>query len=134
LLGGCAALWSASPDPIRGKALYSVILLSAVSMGIQGVVARHINVSGISTIVFTSALISMVMSITTRLAGRTNPSVLPESTRVHVGTFSAYVGGAALAATMVSDYLGWLVWIPMTAVLFALCCWEFPYLRQRNTI
>jgi uncharacterized membrane protein YoaK (UPF0700 family) len=134
LLGGCAALWSVSPDPIRGKALYSVILLSAVSMGIQGMVARHINVSGISTIVFTSALISMMMSITTRLAGRTNPSVLPESTRVHVGTFSAYIGGAALAATMVSDYLGWLVWIPMTAVLFALCCWEFPYLRQRNTI
>jgi len=134
LLGGCAALWSVSPDPIRGKALYFVILLSAVSMGIQGVAARHINVSGVSTIVFTSVLISMVISITTRFAGRTNPSVLFLSTRAHVGTFSAYVGGAALAAIMVSDYLGWLIWIPMTAVLLALCCLELPYRRQRNTI
>jgi len=134
LLGGCAALWSVSAEPIQGQALYCVILLSAVSMGIQGVVARHINVSGISTIVFTSVLISMVMSITTRFAGSSNPSVLPLGTRAHVGTFTAYVGGAALAAIMVSDYLVWLVRIPMTAVLLALCCSELPYQQQRNTI
>jgi uncharacterized membrane protein YoaK (UPF0700 family) len=34
LLAGCAALWRASPDPIQGKALYSVILLLAGSMGV----------------------------------------------------------------------------------------------------
>ncbi len=33
-LGGCAALWSASPDPVQGGALYAVIVLSALSMGI----------------------------------------------------------------------------------------------------
>ncbi len=134
LLGGCAALWSVSPDPLQGLALYSVILLSAVGMGIQGVAARHINVSGISTIVFTSALISMVMSITANLAGHANPSGLPASTKVHIATFAAYLGGAALAAIMVSRYLGWLVWIPMAAVLLALCCWEYPYQRQRSAI
>ncbi len=134
LLGGCAALWSVSPDPIQGAALYSVILLSAVSMGIQGVAARQINVSGISTIVFTSVLISMVMSITAKLADHDNPSGLPPSTKAHIGTFAAYLGGAALAAIMVSRQLGWLVWIPMAAVLLSLCCLEFPYQRQRSTI
>jgi len=133
MLGGCASLWSVSPDPMRGVALYFVILLSAVSMGVQGVAARQINVSGISTIVFTSVLISMVMSITARLADHDNPSGLPARTKAHIGAFAAYLGGAALAAIMVSRYLGWLVWIPMTAVLLSLCCWEFPYLRQRST-
>lgn len=134
LLGGCAALWSVSPDPIRGLALYSVILLSAASMGIQGVAARQINVSGISTIVFTSVLISMVISITAKLADHDNPSGLPASTKAHVGTFAAYIAGAALAAIMASRYLGWLVWIPMAAVLLSLCCLELPYQRQRSTI
>ena len=132
LLGGCAALWSVSPDPIQGVALYSVILLSSVSMGIQGVAARHINISGISTIVFTSVLISMVTSITANLAGHAKP--LPASTKAHIGTFAAYLCGAALAAIMVSRSLGWLVWIPMAAVLLSLCCLEFPYRQQGKTV
>ena len=132
LLGSCAALWSVSPDPIQGVALYSVILLSSVSMGIQGVAARHINISGISTIVFTSVLISMVTSITANLAGHAKP--LPASPKAHIGTFAAYLCGAALAAIMVSRSLGWLVWIPMAAVLLSLCCLEFPYRQQGKTI
>jgi uncharacterized membrane protein YoaK (UPF0700 family) len=131
LLGGCAALCSVSADPIQGKALYCVILLFAVSMGVQGAAARHVNVSGISTVVFTSVLISMAVSITTRLVGRADPSVPAAGARAHVSTFAAYLIGAALAAVMVSHALGWLVWIPMAAVLFALFCWELPY-RQRN--
>jgi uncharacterized membrane protein YoaK (UPF0700 family) len=134
LLGGCAALWSVSPNPIRGEILYLVIALFAVSMGVQGVAARHVDVSGISTVVFTSVLISMVMSITASLAGHANPSAPPASTKAHVGTFAAYLGGAALAAVLVSRYLGWLVWIPMAAVFLALCCWEFPYQRQRSAL
>ncbi len=129
LLGSCAALWSVSPDPIQGVALYSVILLASVSMGVQGVAARHINISG--TIVFTSVLISMVMSITTNFAGHAN--LLPASTKAHIGTFAAYLCGAALAAIMVSRSLGWLVWIPVAAVLLSLYCLEFPYRQQWKT-
>ena len=132
LLAGCAALWSASPDPIQGEALYCVVLLLAVSMGVQGVAARHVNVSGISTVVFTSVLISMAMSITTRLVGRANPSAPAAETRQPVSTFAAYLVGAALAAVMVSHALGWLLWVPMAAVLFALFCWELPDRRQRG--
>jgi uncharacterized membrane protein YoaK (UPF0700 family) len=132
LLAGCAALWSASPDPIQGKALYSVILLSAVSMGVQGVAARHVNVSGISTVVFTSVLISMATSITTRLVGQANPAEPAAGTKAHAGSFAAYLAGAALAAVMASHALGWLVWIPMAAVVFALFCWELPDRLQRR--
>jgi uncharacterized membrane protein YoaK (UPF0700 family) len=131
LLGGCAALWTVSPDPIQGKALYSVILLSAASMGIQGVAARHVNVSGISTVVFTSVLISMAMSVTTRLVDHADPTAPASGAKAHAGAFAAYLGGAALAAVMVSHALGWLLWVPMAAVVFALFCWELPY-RQRN--
>jgi uncharacterized membrane protein YoaK (UPF0700 family) len=132
LLGACAALWSASPDPIQGEALYSVILLLAMSMGVQGVAARHVNVSGISTVVFTSVRISMAMSTTARLVGRANPSAPADGARQHVSTFAAYLVGAALAAVMVSHALGWLVWVPMAAVLFALFSWELPDRRRRR--
>lgn len=62
LLGDCAALWSVSDNPVHVSAFYAVILLSAVSMGIHGAVASRINVSDISTTVFTSVLIHLVMS------------------------------------------------------------------------
>jgi uncharacterized membrane protein YoaK (UPF0700 family) len=133
-LGGCATLWSTSRVPVQGSTLYIVILLSAVSMGIQGVGARRINSPGISTIVFTSVLISMVMSLITGKMGRpAGPPAPPASAKTHFGTFAAYGCGAALAGVLVSHYLGWLVWIPMAAVLSALGCWEFACKRERST-
>jgi uncharacterized membrane protein YoaK (UPF0700 family) len=133
-LGGCAVLWSASPDPVQGGALYSVIVLSALSMGIQAVGARSVNASGISTIVFTSALISMVMSLTTTLASRTRPPASPASTKAHLGTFVAYGGGAALAGLLVSHYLEALIWVPTAAVLLALGFSEIARKLERRTV
>ena len=130
-LGSCAALWSVSRVPVQGSTLYIVILLSAVSMGIQGVVARRINSPGISTIVFTSVLISMVMSLTGKIGRPAGPPTPPANSKTHFGTFAAYGCGAALAGILVSHYLGWLVWIPMAAVLLALGCWEFASKRER---
>jgi uncharacterized membrane protein YoaK (UPF0700 family) len=90
-------------------------------------------VSGISSVVFTSVLISMAMAITIRLVGAANPSAPASGTRRHVSTFAAYLVGAALAAVMVSHALGWLLWVPMAAVLLALFCWELPYRRRNAT-
>jgi uncharacterized membrane protein YoaK (UPF0700 family) len=47
---GSAVLWSASPDPVGGAALYAVIVLSGVSMGTQAVDARSINFLRVSTV------------------------------------------------------------------------------------
>ncbi len=132
-LCACAALWSVSRDPVQGGALYAVILLSAVSMGIQGVVARRINASGISTIVFTSVLIRIAMSLTGTL---TRPAGAPASSagvRAHLGTFAAYGCGAGLAGILVSRYFRGLLWVPMATVLFALGCSERAGNPERRT-
>jgi uncharacterized membrane protein YoaK (UPF0700 family) len=119
-LGGCAVLWSASRASIGADILYAVILLSAVSMGIQGVAARIIGAAGISTIVFTSVLISIVMSLTAALAGRTGDIAPPEDLRTHLGSFAAYAAGGLLAGAMAAFGVKLLVWIPMLAVTLAL--------------
>jgi hypothetical protein len=41
-VGACAVVWRASLDPTQGARLYAVILLFAVSMGIQGAGERRI--------------------------------------------------------------------------------------------
>jgi uncharacterized membrane protein YoaK (UPF0700 family) len=89
-------------------------------MGIQAVGARSVNSSGISTIVFTSVLIRIVMSVTGALARPGAASASLASIRAHLGTFAAYGCGAVLAGILVSHYLGTLIWIPTAAVLLAL--------------
>lgn len=118
-LGGCTLLWSLSGDSIAPARLYTIILFSAFSMGIQGIAAQRISSSGISTIVFTSALIRIVTSFTgmlMHLAGATDARV---STRGHLATFAAYAGGAAFTGLLLSHDIGLLKWIPVAAVLWA---------------
>jgi hypothetical protein len=94
----CALLWSAGPDPVRGGAVYGIILLSAISMGIQALAAGSIH-SGINTIVFTSVLVRAVASITGTLSSLREASPSPAPVRPDLGTFEAYVCGALLAST-----------------------------------
>jgi len=131
-LGVCAALWRAGPDPIHGVRLYAVILLSAVSMGFQGVGARRINSDGISTIVFTSVLISIVGSLTRTLFQRAGSAASAAVSGASVGTFAAYCCGAALAGVLVTQYLGWVLWMPVAAVLLALGCLELASRKERG--
>lgn len=81
-LGGCTVLWSFSGQPIQPRSLYSIIVLSALSMGIQGIAAQRISSSGISTIVFTSALIRIVTSLIGALMHLAGAS---DSAREHEG-------------------------------------------------
>jgi uncharacterized membrane protein YoaK (UPF0700 family) len=118
-LAGCSVLWSASSHPVQGRALYVVIVLLALSMGIQVVAARSINSLDINTIVFTSALIRMVISATGGLWRRAAPASL-SNIWPDVGTFIAYFCGAALAGMLVSHHLATLIWFPTAAVLVAL--------------
>jgi uncharacterized membrane protein YoaK (UPF0700 family) len=119
-LTACTALWAASPQHVQGGSVYAVIALASLSMGIQAVGARSINSSGISTIVFTSGLIHIVMSATGRLASR-GASNAP-SDHGHLLAFGAYGCGAVAAAMLSSDYLQLVILLPIVTVLTALAC------------
>src|SRR5262249_35452525 len=55
-----ALTWHLVDRSLASPGLDALILLSATAMGIQGVIARHINAPGINTIVFTSTLVAIV--------------------------------------------------------------------------
>jgi uncharacterized membrane protein YoaK (UPF0700 family) len=117
----CAALWSASPEPPRLGAVYAIILLSAVSMGIQAVAAGSIR-SGINTIVFTSVLVRIVMSVATASRPADRAAEPNPNFRAYLGTFAAYGFGALLAAVLVPYLLRLIIWVPIAAVVFAQAC------------
>jgi uncharacterized membrane protein YoaK (UPF0700 family) len=126
-------LWSASPRPILGGDLYTVILLSALSMGIQAVGARIINASGINTIVFTSVLVRIVTSVMNALARRASDSAPLASIGPHLGAFAAYGCGALLAGTLAAQHLEVMIWVPVAAVVLALGLSELSRKLERST-
>ena len=115
-----AAILTSTGAPAESVALYALILLSAIGMGIQGVVARHINSPGINTIVFTSTIISIVMSLTGTLTRRSGSGGVHPHTKRQIGMFLAYGFGALLAGILARSALAVVAWIPMLAVLAAL--------------
>ena len=127
----CAALWSVSADPVEGGTVYAVILLSALSMGIQTVAAGSIS-SGINTIVFTSALVRIVMSITGALSRAEEESQLLAAIGGHLQAFASYGCGALVAATLVWHLPKALIWVPGAAVLLALGASELAGKLQRS--
>jgi uncharacterized membrane protein YoaK (UPF0700 family) len=128
-LCGSALLWSAARASLIGDVAYVVILLSAASMGIQGVAARVIGSAGINTIVFTTVLVSIFISLTATLAPRASRAAAPADIRTHLGTFAAYAAGALLASVLTIRAAALLVWLPVSAVAFALAA---SYLRRER--
>jgi uncharacterized membrane protein YoaK (UPF0700 family) len=119
VIGGCALLWTHSPRPLEGNALYSIIALASVSMGIQAVGARSITSTGISSVVFTTGLVQIVMAATRRIVGRGSVVHAP-SAHGHLLTFAVYGFGALVTALLIARYLGVLIWSPVVTVLVAL--------------
>lgn len=117
-LTGCGLLWNISQEPLASERLYTIISLASLSMGIQAVAANRIR-PGISTIVFTSVLIHVVVSAIELITLR-KLQKQPNSLKPHLGTFAAYICGGILAAVCVARYLTALTWIPAVAVLVAL--------------
>jgi uncharacterized membrane protein YoaK (UPF0700 family) len=130
-LTACVLLWSASPDPVRGAAVYGIILLSAISMGIQALAAGSIH-SGINTIVFTSVLVRAVASIAGALSRPSEASPSLASVRPDLGTFAAYVCGALLASTLAWYFFRALIWVPVAAVVCALAVSELAGKLERS--
>ena len=122
-LGLFAALLTFLTPPHESVVVYLLILLSAIGMGLQGVAARQINSPGINTIVFTSTLISIVISMTSAVLVREDAAqTLGSNTKRQIAMFSAYGLGALAAGILARSFLPIIAWIPMLAVLTALGC------------
>jgi uncharacterized membrane protein YoaK (UPF0700 family) len=129
-LAGFVAAWYFVDRQAQGVGLDTLILLSATAMGTQAVVARHINAPGINTIVFTSTLVSIVMSVTGAVA---RPSLHPpvgRNTLRQIEIFLAYGLGGLCAAFLSWHQIPVVHWIPLIAVLAAIGCCE---LALRNS-
>src|SRR5262249_6014289 len=108
--------------PGESIAIYTLILLSAIGMGIQGIAARHINATGINTIVFTSTLISIVSALTEKFINRSADSQLHFDIKRQIRMLLAYGIGAVLAGILARSALRFIGWIPMLAFGSAVWC------------
>jgi uncharacterized membrane protein YoaK (UPF0700 family) len=124
-LASFAFAWNFFDRSVENFGLDVLILLSATAMGIQGVAARLINAPGINTIVFTSTLVTIVMSVTGAVAKPSSHPPVRINTARQIGMFLAYGLGGLLAAFMAWRGPTLLQWLPLLAVLGALGCYEF---------
>jgi uncharacterized membrane protein YoaK (UPF0700 family) len=120
-LGGFVAVWFAFGHTAAG-ATYALIALSALAMGVQGVTARQINVPQVNTIVFTTTIISVVVSVTHALLR--SPGQVPFDTKRQIGILLVYAIGAAFAGFSIHREIGIYVWLPLVAVIAAFACYE----------
>jgi hypothetical protein len=75
--------------------------------------------------VFTTNLINILIAATRTVARL--PAVLgpvPMRAGAHAQAFIAYAGGAAIAAFLVYRWVGFVIWIPVAAVLSAFAFFE----------
>lgn len=118
LLVGFLLLWLFTRQPFGGGVRDLLIVLAAFAMGMQGMVARLDERSGINTIVFTSTLSAIVGSATQALLRR--PHRLTRDTRRQIGMFAAYFAGALLSGLLVWSGSPVMAALPLAAVVVAL--------------
>jgi len=98
LLALFAFAWWFVDRSIAGDALYGLIIAASSAMGIQSVAARLVGRNGISTVVFTSTLTSIV---TTATQAMLRPSQgLPVGVTTQIGMFLTYGVGAGLCGLL----------------------------------
>jgi uncharacterized membrane protein YoaK (UPF0700 family) len=130
-LAGFLLLWllggpSVGGPSVGGPALL-IILLGAGSMGIQGVAARREDRHGISTVVFTSTLMAIVIGLTSAMLAR--PHRVSFAVKRQIFAYLGY-GLGALAGGLLS-WLGTeaMALIPPVAVVAGF----FLYLRAHRS-
>jgi uncharacterized membrane protein YoaK (UPF0700 family) len=119
-----AVAWTLADHPIAGVPLYCIILLSAFCMGIQSVAARHINVPGVNTIVFTITLVGVIARLTRAAARETALAAPPGSAARQSAVIAAYAFGALLAGVVIWFSNALLPWLSVAAVAVAIACYE----------
>jgi len=94
-LGIYALVWMLVGFPGDGVLLYVLIMASALSMGLQSVAARLINVAGVPSVVFTNTLTSIVITFVENLRKK---RPLPFAWHQQLAALFAYLVGAILFA------------------------------------
>ena len=92
LLAGLLLAWQFTDRSAGGLPLYVLILLGAAGMGVQSVAARQDNRPGVTTVVFTSTLTSIVIALTGAILG--SPHRLGFAAKRQMFMFLAYGIGA----------------------------------------
>lgn len=119
LLAAFASCWTWVDRPADPPAVYILILLSALGMGLQGAIARHLRVPGIMTIVFTNTLTSVVGTLAERARAGQRPLMLPQTWR-QLAMFLVYLGSAVLTALLMRLWPAVPPFLPVICVLLVL--------------
>lgn len=115
-----ALCWIHWGFPPEGLPLYALILFSAMSMGLQSVAARLVNVAGVPSVVFTNTLTSIVLTFIQSVHKR---RPLPFALRQQFTALLAYLGGAVVFAFLLTDIP--ILAMTLPAVLVALALWMY---------
>ena len=115
-LAAFALAWQFIDQPIAGVGLYGLIVVASSGMGIQSVAARLVGRSGITTVVFTSTLTSIVTSATEAILRP--PHRLPFATKRQIGMFLIYGVGAGICGLLASHRAS-IAFLPFVAVVGA---------------
>jgi uncharacterized membrane protein YoaK (UPF0700 family) len=118
LLAATVVLWFPTQHRNGGYSTDLIIILLAVSMGLQSIVGKRVNLSNIPTVVFTSTLTNIVIAVTDMLANRTY--TLPRDTKRQFTSFMLYFLGAIGAGFAAYFHAGILIFLPLLAVAAAL--------------
>lgn len=121
LVAAFALAWPAADGT---AATHALIFLSALAMGMQGLTAREASRFGMTTIVFTSALLRIAETAARRILGRAEAVKERRHAAREFSAYLAYAGAAAFAALFLRAHVRWLVWLPALAVAAAALCYE----------
>ncbi len=122
LLAAFAGLWLACHVTLMPAAsVYALILLAAIPMGLQGAVGRHLNLPGITTVVFTSTLTAIVGTLADAALARP-PRRVSWQTGRQIVIFVLYVASAALTGLLTRWVLPALAVMPLAFQLLGCIC------------
>jgi uncharacterized membrane protein YoaK (UPF0700 family) len=114
LLAGAVMLWVPTQHRNGSFSADAVIVMLAVSMGLQSIVGKRVNLSNIPTIVFTSTLTNIVIALTEMLAR--GSFAVPKDTKRQCASFVMYFLGALGAGFAAYFQAGILIALPLLAV------------------
>ena len=118
LLAGLLLAWQFIDRSAGGLPLYALILLGAAGMGVQSVAARQDNRPGVTTVVFTSTLTSIVISLTGAILR--SPHRLGFAVKRQMFMFLAYGIGAVTGGFLTWHAIDAIPFLPLAAALLGL--------------
>jgi uncharacterized membrane protein YoaK (UPF0700 family) len=113
LLAAAVIVWFTTAHHPGTVSAFGVVILLAMSMGLQSIVGKRVNLSSIPTVVFTSTLTNIVIAVTTMLAS--GKYEVPEDTARQCRSFILYFTGALAAGFAVHFQVAAVIFLPMLA-------------------